>query len=196
MARKILYHLRDKASLILHVTYHDQGRHAVTARVDPVVACCSPCFHHLDISLGLHAGPAVDCHAPAGHTANLHDVEAMIYPTFLLVVLVTVSTLYFSAPRIVFAAGRFLGWHLKRRTQPRRELILDRVVTERKRAVEQQRKSHTSLDDEWEKIDKSRTLEASQARLDDKTKDWAGVVGFFHPFWYNAQSCYSSRASC
>lgn len=118
----------------------------------------------------------------------------MIYPTFLLVVLVTVSTIYFSAPHIAFAAGRFLGWHLKRRTQPRRELILERVVAERKRAVEQQRKSQTSLDDEWEKIDKARTLESSQARLDDKTRDWAGVVGFFHPFWYNAQSCSTMRA--
>lgn len=94
------------------------------------------------------------------------------------------SCLFFFAPRVALALGRFTGWSLKKRTSSRRELLTTRAQAERKQ-LEEQGKGQRSLDDEWEKVSRTRTPERVERKLKDQVSiDWDGVVGFFHPFWY------------
>ncbi|KAI1068844.1 hypothetical protein LB507_006495 [Fusarium sp. FIESC RH6] len=72
---------------------------------------------------------------------------------------------------------QFLGWSLRKRTDGRRAHLLSLMTEEDSaaRANDPQGSAETKLvfdvDDSLQN-----TLSAQ--------KDWAGIVGFFHPFWY------------
>ena len=88
------------------------------------------------------------------------------------------------APAICLLAGRTIGWRLRKRTQNTRDLLLARVNKERQEYERQTEDKHTTLDDEWEKIEKSRRSSNNGKDGDDEDNaDWTGIVGFFHPFW-------------
>lgn len=93
--------------------------------------------------------------------------------------------------QLVRFLGRLLGNTLASKTQQRRELLLNRRSTDLKEQAEkatpqysQQTSSSTSLDEDWEKVNK--TPPDSPRNGLDKQKDddklFSGIIGFFHPF--------------
>ncbi len=87
--------------------------------------------------------------------------------------------------RIIVAAGRVLGWYLRRKTAGRRMQILERVEEEEKELAEDP-KARRDSDEEWENIE---SYTAGTSKNGEKAdKEWDGIVGFFHPFWYASSS--------
>jgi len=74
---------------------------------------------------------------------------------------------------------RCLGWHLQAKTRARREAICDQVRRDQA-ALHEKLQAFPETEDGWEKIEKVGTAPNGEVLPDD----WAGVVGFFHPFWY------------
>jgi alpha-1,2-mannosyltransferase len=91
---------------------------------------------------------------------------------------------------------RGVGWVIRKRTQARRAAILARGRTDEEELLSKQPKTTStntaSADDEdWEKVDtsngsnsgESSGVSGSQTSRQSKNDDWAGIIGFFHPFW-------------
>lgn len=118
--------------------------------------------------------------APRGTMLPHWSFGYVLSLNLLLLVLAAFVTL---GSRIVALCGAKLGDHLRHKSLQRRELILARSKTERKHFEDKQTQS--TLDGEWEKIDKSRSSSNSESQAEvNATTHWDGVVGFFHPFWY------------
>lgn len=90
-------------------------------------------------------------------------------------------------------ALRGVGWVIRKRTQARREAVLARVRADEEGLLANQPKrastSATSAEDEdWEKVDTSLSGDSSgrvsQSSQQSGKLEWAGIIGFFHPFWY------------
>ncbi|OJJ02911.1 hypothetical protein ASPVEDRAFT_194217 [Aspergillus versicolor CBS 583.65] len=86
---------------------------------------------------------------------------------------------------------RGVGWVIQKRTQARREAILARVRVDEEGLLAKQPKtastSATSAEDEdWEKVDTSTSGDSSgrvsQSSQQSGKEEWAGIIGFFHPF--------------
>jgi len=73
---------------------------------------------------------------------------------------------------------RVLGWSIQRRSRERRGAITARIHRD-KAALAVIQEISQEAEDGWEKIEKAGTAENGQPFQDD----WAGIVGFFHPFW-------------
>jgi alpha-1,2-mannosyltransferase len=88
-------------------------------------------------------------------------------------------------PLLWRAAGAFLGWYLRKKTDGRRCHILELVEADEKKYREIRRSSNSSggagEDGGWEKVDAYTTGTARNGAQGDD--DWDGIVGFFHPFW-------------
>lgn len=76
--------------------------------------------------------------------------------------------------------GTSAGWYLRKKTDGRRSLIL-RVTEEDERKYQEAKPAKdsrsSSLDDEWEEMGASAAADGPEG-----DRDWAGIVGFFHPF--------------
>ena len=74
------------------------------------------------------------------------------------------------------------GWHLRRKTQSRRQMILAQVRAEQKAyLLSKGRPSPKSDDEDWEKVESQVSGKSkSGVKRDD---EWSGIIGFFHPFW-------------
>ena len=95
--------------------------------------------------------------------------------------LLAIALTVFAATWIARYAGQTIGWYLRRKTSGRRSLILSRVKLEEEAYTSRDRKSAKSDDEDWEKVESYAAGSAENgAKAED---DWAGVVGFFHPFW-------------
>ncbi|KAL4797301.1 hypothetical protein BDV19DRAFT_377706 [Aspergillus venezuelensis] len=82
---------------------------------------------------------------------------------------------------------RSVGWVIRKRSQARREAILARVRADEEDLLKKQPKvvpaSATPADDEdWEKVDTASSGDSSGSASQQGSDDWAGVIGFFHPF--------------
>ena len=89
--------------------------------------------------------------------------------------------LVFVAPKVVRVLGRFMGWTLKKKTEGRRSLLLSLMSEENKKFERKQSISGG----ESPKIGGSGVDAVSSPDGSIKVdKEWDGVVGFFHPFWY------------
>ena len=84
-------------------------------------------------------------------------------------------------PWIITAAGRALGWSLRRRTAGPRVQILERIEGEEK-ALANDQSARRDSDDDWENVESSAVGSAKNGEKADE--EWDGIVGFFHPFWY------------
>ena len=73
-----------------------------------------------------------------------------------------------------------VGWLLRRRTKQTQNLILSEALAGSKRASRRPGEA-PGEDDDWEKVDAHLTGTAPNGG--DASKDWTGIVGFFHPFW-------------
>lgn len=74
---------------------------------------------------------------------------------------------------IVPLIGSGIGWLLRRKTDGRRIHLINLMEEEHRKYLHQHKDSDSTTRD---KLDANGELQATQ--------DWQGVVGFFHPFWY------------
>jgi alpha-1,2-mannosyltransferase len=88
-------------------------------------------------------------------------------------------------PKLVHLAAEVVGRHLRRSSNTRRELLLARVASEAK-AFEAEHSEKSRDDDDWEKVGSSPVGSAINGAKADE--EWDGIVGFFHPFWYERSS--------
>ena len=86
----------------------------------------------------------------------------------------------FVLPKVLSFFGRFVGWILRRRTDGRRSHLMAYMT-------EEDGKVRGTYRDESE----GGSAVQLQFDVDEKTqaaleaqKNWSGIVGFFHPFWY------------
>ncbi|KAL4921572.1 hypothetical protein BDW62DRAFT_208173 [Aspergillus aurantiobrunneus] len=117
---------------------------------------------------------------------------------FLLKFLISVIALLAACvllPQFSLGLFRFvlrgLGWVIRKRTQARREAILARVRADELDLLTKKPKATsisatTAEDEDWEKVDTSSSGDnsgsASQNSQQLGSEEWAGVIGFFHPF--------------
>lgn len=94
----------------------------------------------------------------------------------LLLTLLALST-FLVLPGLAKILGRILGWSLRKKTEGRRAHLLALMTEEDKAAREADPKGTTQAKLVFDVDDKLRGTLESQ-------KGWAGIVGFFHPFWY------------
>lgn len=85
--------------------------------------------------------------------------------------------LLFASPILFKLLGRALGWSLRRKTDGRRSHLLALMTNEDKKARESDSQGISAPKLVFDVDEKLKdTLEAQ--------KNWSGIVGFFHPFWY------------
>ncbi|SPQ27260.1 209976c6-8333-49c0-b0dd-da98f7f609e3 [Thermothielavioides terrestris] len=89
-------------------------------------------------------------------------------------------------PLLWRALGSFLGWYLRKKTDGRRCHILEVVEADEKK-YQEERASEVSRgeageDVGWEKVDAHALGTAQNGGKGGDDENWAGVVGFFHPF--------------
>lgn len=87
-------------------------------------------------------------------------------------------------PKIVCILVQSLGQYLRRHSRTRRGLLLTRVANEI-RVHEATHTSTKSEDDDWEQIG---TTRGNVGTGEEADCEWDGIVGFFHPFWYEVWS--------
>jgi hypothetical protein len=129
---------------------------------------------------------ADDCHGPAcGSSSSWSATRWILTGLFTLIVAFAPILLVFVGPRILRIFGSFLGWTLRKKTEGRRALLVALMEEDNKRFARSGAKSNRSSDD-WEKVPGTSIGgddEAASAPAAAR-KDWDGIVGFFHPFWY------------
>lgn len=76
--------------------------------------------------------------------------------------------------------GALLGWHLRRKSASSRQTLFSRVEPDH--TLRSKNNGSKSEDDEWERIEHQ--VEGNSGAGQKSTDDWKGIVGFFHPFWY------------
>lgn len=69
-----------------------------------------------------------------------------------------------------------------KKTEGRKALLVSLMDEDNAKSQDQMSESKSNSSEEWEKIQKDDFGKASP--LNDKRKDWDGIIGFFHPFWY------------
>ena len=90
---------------------------------------------------------------------------------------IILSPLAFSilSPYVLRAFGSVLGWYLRKKTEGRRTRILE-VMEEDERSYRGGKGGSKSLDGaDW--------VSVGASAGNSGEKQWAGIVGFFHPFW-------------
>ncbi len=86
-------------------------------------------------------------------------------------------------PRFLQICASAIGRHIRQGTYERRELLIARANAEKKQ-YEEREKAQVTVDEEWEKVDGSRSHSQSDVQPYSRFgKSWDGVIGFFHPFW-------------
>lgn len=110
----------------------------------------------------------------------------------LLYLLVPGLLAFIFLPRTLLLLGQLVGYRLRRASQTRRELLLERTATEQRKYDAEHKKSKREEDD-WEEIEPSTVGSAVNGGKADQ--DWNGIVGFFHPFWYIFKGSYDSLES-
>jgi alpha-1,2-mannosyltransferase len=83
-------------------------------------------------------------------------------------------------PKVLHLLAELLGHQIRRSSNTRRDLLLDRVATETK-SFEAEHKEKSKEDDDWEKVVPSPI--GSAVNVGKAGAEWRGIVGFFHPFW-------------
>lgn len=105
---------------------------------------------------------------------ELLAMALLLAVVFSLLVSALVSAVFFSA--IVRFLSEQVGHYLRRSCSTRRELLLARVASESRNHEAQNAET-----DDWEEI----AAVATDGRVGIQAdKQWEGIVGFFHPFWY------------
>lgn len=101
---------------------------------------------------------------------------------FILALVAAIPLLPILGAYILRFILRKAGDHLRRKTSARRELILQRVRVDEKELSSKPQASQKADDEDWERVE-SHAVGAAIEEAGDQEKDYAGVIGFFHPFW-------------
>lgn len=117
--------------------------------------------------------------------ANIMGLSTIIVPLISSAPLL----LYFLLPILLRGIGYLAGTYLRKKTEGRRLHLLELVESSQKIAKDKDGEkddiSRRDSSGSWETVD-AQSLRATDNR--DRPllshKDWSGVVGFFHPFWY------------
>ena len=102
-------------------------------------------------------------------------------------------TVILLGPFILHYIGSFLGYLLKKKTEGRRSVLFSVMEDENKNTIQELSDSKSTSSDEWEKVSGAEDNVAE--KLKEKTKDWDGIIGFFHPFWYATWCCSVENSS-
>ncbi|OAA54053.1 alpha-1,2-mannosyltransferase alg11 [Cordyceps fumosorosea ARSEF 2679] len=91
--------------------------------------------------------------------------------------------LFLGAPVAWRLLGRFGGFLLRKKTEGRRSVLVSAMDEEMEKFAQEENaeSKSSSSGDEWEKVSGGAEDPVVDA-LKDKTKDWDGIIGFFHPF--------------
>lgn len=127
------------------------------------------------------------CSTPSGEPYNTFGISPKTLALIVAPILACLPAFFiFGIPAIWSRLGMFCGGYLRRKTEGRRSQVLKSIEEDEKNYAE---KHKSQGDDKKGKEDSS--WEKSQAYSASKTPDgnkladdWAGIVGFFHPFWY------------
>lgn len=121
-----------------------------------------------------------DSHAAGPEDQAPSTISWVLKLTATLVLAFAPLLLVFVGPSIVRAAGRWLGWTLKQKTDGRRALLVSLMDGENKKSSEKSNlETKSTSSGEWQNVQEFDLEGAERAN-----KDWAGIVGFFHPFWF------------
>lgn len=109
----------------------------------------------------------------------------------LLAALVGTAVSFALLPYAFHLVGRVVGAQIKSKTRQRRELLLNRAISDEKEqqsntntaASQDQPSSSGSLDEDWEKVSEGVKTPAGRSQSSGyKNIEFKGVIGFFHPF--------------
>ncbi len=130
------------------------------------------------------------CNVPAGRSIFSKDCGSGSSNTLgylVATVLIAPVVAAFLLPWVWRALGMILGWYLRRKTEGRRAHIFEVMEADEKEfEAENRDKQRPGSDDEWENV--GSYMVGSVGNGEKGQKDWDGIVGFFHPFWYVAGS--------
>lgn len=102
---------------------------------------------------------------------------------FVLACVSIISLLPFLGAYIVRLLLRTAGQRLRRRTSGKRALIFQRVKVDERQLRSNAARAPKHEDEDWERVE---SYAAGTAVNGDayQEKDYEGVIGFLHPFWY------------
>lgn len=86
----------------------------------------------------------------------------------------------FVIPQILGLFGRLLGWSLRKKTDGRRIQLLTYMDEENKKYHNANKDTAAGDVGGGPNVDIDSKVQAAL----ESQKDWSGIVGFFHPFWY------------
>jgi alpha-1,2-mannosyltransferase len=97
-----------------------------------------------------------------------------------LVIACTPMTAFLVGPKLLFYVGGIFGYYLRKKTAGRKAQILEMVEAGEKEFAAEGGDRRDS--DEWENVEAYATGTSKNGETADR--EWDGIVGFFHPFWY------------
>lgn len=101
---------------------------------------------------------------------------------FLLALVAAISLSPVVGAYVLRLALRTVGEHLRRKTSAKRQLIFHRVELDEQQEVHADQHAHKTEDADWERVESYATGTATNGGVPEN-KDFAGVIGFLHPFW-------------
>jgi hypothetical protein len=112
------------------------------------------------------------------HTPR-HDTQTSMHTIALLISLaaVTVGLTYLLLPYFLRFIAQNIGSTIRARTQTRRELLLKRAADDEKSTPPTSNKDRLAKDNYNGK----------------PAHEWDGIIGFFHPFWYQHLQCHGDK---
>lgn len=86
-------------------------------------------------------------------------------------------------PLLWSSVGSLFGVYLRRKTEGRRQHLVQLMNEDEKswRLRTSSSSKDTSSDDDWENVESHSA--GSSGNGEKGSKDFSGIVGFFHPFW-------------
>jgi alpha-1,2-mannosyltransferase len=120
------------------------------------------------------------CTAPDGSSASFLSLTPTRIVWLVTILGFTPITIILLGPRLIFWFGGILGFYLKKKTAGRKAQILEVVESEEEAWLKEGKGRRDS--EEWETVDAYTIGTAGNGEQGEK--EWDGIVGFFHPFWY------------
>lgn len=102
---------------------------------------------------------------------------------FVAVVACIPMTLILLGPKLLFYVGGWFGYYLKKKTAGRKAQILEMVEADEKEFLAKGGDRQEDCE-EWETVEAYTTGTSKNGETAER--EWDGIVGFFHPFWYDA----------
>jgi alpha-1,2-mannosyltransferase len=123
---------------------------------------------------------AETCKAPDGSDMMTFGLDSKRAILLISIIGITPMLVILGGPQLVGYIGRTVGFYLRQKTAGRKQQVLEIVAKDEKEFRETGEKRRDS--DEWESVESYATGTAKNGEKADK--EWDGIVGFFHPFWY------------